>query len=108
MNAGDEKPAAGTIRVPIEWELELHTYSPRDLGVILPEYIRECRERGILEVRIVHGKGTGALGRAVHAILGKMHGVESFRLAGSATMGEWGATLARLKPLKEEGQKDGA
>ncbi len=102
MSDENEGTAGGSVQVPIEWELDLHAYNPKELGIILPEYIRECRERGILEVRIVHGKGTGVLAKAVHALLSKLPGVESFRLAGFPAMGEWGATVARLKPMDKE------
>ena len=48
----------------------------------MPDYIVECRQRGILQVRIIHGKGTGALRRTVHATLKRLPEVESFELAG--------------------------
>ena len=57
------------IEVPIDGTLDLHMFSPRDVKDLVPDYLAECRERGILQVRIVHGKGTGALRRTVHAIL---------------------------------------
>ena len=59
--------------------------------------LEACRRRGILEVRVVHGKGTGALRETVHAILERLPGVASFRLAGE-DRGSWGATLVVLEP----------
>ena len=47
--------------------------------------------------RIVHGKGTGALCRQVHAVLARLPEVRSFALAGEAG-GGWGATLVTLRP----------
>lgn len=85
------------IELPIDGTLDLHTFHPRDVKALLPEYLRACRERGILEVRIVHGKGTGAMRETVHALLGRLTEVESFRLAGEDA-GSWGATLVRLRP----------
>lgn len=82
---------------PIDGTLDLHTFQPRELGDLIPEYLAQCRQRGILQVRIVHGKGTGALRQCVHAILGRLPAVESFRLAGE-DRGGWGATLVELKP----------
>jgi DNA-nicking Smr family endonuclease len=51
----------------------------------------------VLEVRIIHGKGTGALRRTVHALLGSSTGVESFHSADEFS-GGWGATWVRLRP----------
>ena len=64
---------------------------------LLPEYLAECRALGILEVRVVHGKGTGALQRTVHALLPRIPFVKSFRLA-PPSLGHWGATLVTLEP----------
>ena len=94
--AGDDN-TGGPIEVPIDGTLDLHTFHPRDVKTLVPEYLSECRAKGILEVRIVHGKGTGALRETVHAVLGKLPEVESFRLAGE-DRGSWGATLVVLKP----------
>ncbi|HQG46977.1 MAG TPA: Smr/MutS family protein, partial [bacterium] len=49
------------IPIPIEGALDLHTFAPREVKELVPEYLTACREQGILEVRIIHGKGTGAL-----------------------------------------------
>jgi len=87
------------LEMPIDGVLDLHTFRPGEVKDLLPDYIAACRERGILEIRVVHGKGTGALRRTVHAILSRLPEVVSFRLAGEDA-GSWGATLAELKPLK--------
>jgi dsDNA-specific endonuclease/ATPase MutS2 len=62
---------------------------------LVHEYLAVCREKGILSVRIIHGKGTGALRRTVHAVLSGIPFVASFRLAGEDG-GGWGATLVEL------------
>jgi len=80
--------------IPIDGTLDLHTFDPREVGELVPHYLSLCRERGILDVRIIHGKGTGALRERVHALLRKLPDVESFALAGDA--GGWGATVVRL------------
>lgn len=85
------------VEFPIDGTLDLHTFSPREVKNLVPEYLDACRERGILEVRIVHGKGTGALRETVHSILGKLPGIRSFQLAGE-DRGSWGATLVVLEP----------
>lgn len=93
----EESPGPGEVAFPIDGTLDLHTFRPSDLGSLLPEWLGECRARGILEVRIVHGKGTGALRRSVEALLARDPGVLSFRPAGEEA-GGWGATLATLRP----------
>ena len=81
---------------PIDGTLDLHTFRPRDVGTLVPDYLEACRERGLFQVRIVHGKGTGVLRERVHGILSRLPEVESFRLAGVGG-GGWGATLVVLK-----------
>ena len=92
------------LSIPIDGTLDLHTFDPRDLKGLLPEYLAECRARGILEVRVIHGKGTGALQRTVHALLPRIPFVKSFRLAPPA-LGHWGATLVVLEPGEAEGAR---
>ena len=84
------------IEVPIDGTLDLHTFRPADVGDLVPDYLAACREKGILHVRIVHGKGTGALRRSVHAVLERLDAVASFELAGTGG-GGWGATLVTLR-----------
>jgi DNA-nicking Smr family endonuclease len=86
------------IELPIDGVLDLHTFNPRELKGLIPEYLAVCREKGIREVRIVHGKGTGALRETVQAILKKLPEVASYRLAGPEG-GGWGATLVVLRPI---------
>ena len=81
--------------LPIDGVLDLHAFQPRDVNSLVPEYLEACRERGILDVRLIHGKGIGALRETVHAILRKLDYVESFGLAGDAS--GWGATIVRLR-----------
>jgi len=78
-------------------ELDLHTFLPRECADVVEEYVRAAQEAGFALVRIVHGKGTGALRRIVHAVLERHPAVRSYRLAGG-DRGSWGATLVELVP----------
>lgn len=89
------------VPMPIDGVLDLHTFQPRDVKYLVPDYIEECRKRGILEVRIVHGKGTGVLRRTVHAILERLPEVAEYHLGGHGS-GSWGATLVTLHPKEDE------
>jgi DNA-nicking Smr family endonuclease len=91
----DEEP----VELPIDGVLDLHTFNPKQIKDLVPEYIAVCRERGILQVRIIHGKGIGNLRRTVHAILAKHPEVISFTLD-HPEYGGWGATLVRLRPMR--------
>ncbi|MEM9160645.1 MAG: Smr/MutS family protein [Verrucomicrobiota bacterium] len=88
----DEDP----IEIPINGELDLHTFRPSDVKYLLQDYFEACLEKGITSVRVIHGKGTGTLRETVHAQLRKNPMVKSFELGGMGS-GGWGATLVELK-----------
>lgn len=84
------------IHIPIDGILDLHMFSPGDAGSVVEEYLSVCHEKGILNVRIIHGKGKGVMRRTVHALLERHPLVLDFRLDSGSS--GWGATLVRLKP----------
>lgn len=90
------KESEDPIELPIDGTLDLHTFKPTEVKLLIPEYLEECRKLGIFQVRIIHGKGTGSLRRTVHALLERLDAVASFRLADEAS-GSWGATLVCLR-----------
>jgi len=85
------------VRIPITGELDLHAFRPAEVPGLIEEYLREARRGGLTGVRIIHGKGTGALRETVRSQLRRSPHVHSFR-QGDETSGGWGATLVRLKP----------
>lgn len=86
------------VELPITGELDLHTFSPKEVKDLVPDYLAECRQRGILQVRIIHGKGKGILRKTVHTILERLPEVARYELGGHGA-GSWGATLVTLLPL---------
>ncbi|WP_221032311.1 Smr/MutS family protein [Actomonas aquatica] len=92
-----DAPDDAPVEMPITGELDLHTFRPSDLGDLIPAYLEAAQAKGLREVRIVHGKGTGTLRTTVHTLLDRLpHLVAGYRL-GNETTGSWGATLVTLR-----------
>jgi DNA-nicking Smr family endonuclease len=85
-----------SIRIPIDGVLDLHAFRAEEVKRLVPDYLEECRREGISHVRIIHGKGTGALRRTVLSLLEKNPHVASFKTA-DLSGGGWGATEVILK-----------
>lgn len=83
-----------THRVPIDAEIDLHTFAPRDIASVVEEYINAAHEAGLREVRVIHGRGKGVQRGIVQQAL-ERHPlvVEFFDDAAS----HLGATIAILK-----------
>ncbi len=92
----EQKVDENVIELPIDGTLDLHTFHPKDVKQLVADYIEECLQNGIFNVRIIHGKGTGTLRRIVHSVLNSHPDVSSYKLAGEDG-GSWGATIATLK-----------
>lgn len=101
MRKTGEDGCEHAMELPIDGVLDLHTFKPGDVKDLLPEYFSACRKKGIFEIRVVHGKGTGALRKTVHSLLEKMPEVASFRTA-SEDAGGWGATLVQLNRKQDK------
>ncbi len=63
---------------------------------IVDKYLDDCYIAKLSSIRIVHGKGTGALRNGIHKFLKNHKLVESFRL-GTFGEGEMGVTIVTLK-----------
>lgn len=92
------------IQLPIDGVLDLHTFQPREVKDLVTDYLAECRARGILRLRIIHGKGIGHLRRTVHALLAQHPDVAEFHLA-NEHFGGWGATIVHLRPAPPREEK---
>ena len=89
---GEEPP----VILPIEDSLDLHTFSPRDIPDLVQDYLEACVRRGLREVRLIHGRGTGTQRRIVQSVLAKHPLVLAFADA-PPERGGWGATIVRLR-----------
>jgi DNA-nicking Smr family endonuclease len=84
------------VELPIDGVLDLHAFRPEDAADLVHDYLDECVRRGIVAIRIIHGKGKGTLRRTVHAALDRREDVLEYKLA-PAERGGWGATLVTLR-----------
>jgi DNA-nicking Smr family endonuclease len=80
-------------RVPIEGELDLHAFAPRDIASVVEEYVTAAAAQGIREVRLVHGRGRGVQRGIVQAALERHPNVLEFWDDPASHLG---ATFARL------------
>jgi dsDNA-specific endonuclease/ATPase MutS2 len=81
------------VRVPIDNEIDLHAFAPRDIPSVVEEYVNEAHAAGLREVRLVHGRGRGVQRGIVQQVLDRHPLVESFA---DDTAAHLGATLVRL------------
>ena len=91
-NLDEEAP----IKIPIDGILDLHTFAPREVKDLIDDYLLECLEAGLSDIRIIHGKGKGILRDRVYSILKRHSLVESY-IQAPPEAGGWGAVLVKLK-----------
>ncbi len=65
--------------VPIEDFIDLHTFQPREIRIVIEEYLYQAIKRGFREVRLIHGRGIGVQREIVHSMLKEHVAVISFR-----------------------------
>ena len=80
--------------VPIESELDLHTFAPGDVRSVVTEYVHAASAAGLREVRIVHGRGSGVQRGNVQATLERHPLVTAFWDAPGSHLG---ATIASIR-----------
>ena len=93
---GDGEGVSPPQPLPLDGILDLHQFPPSQARALVGDWLDASREAGLRDLRIIHGKGIGALRELVHAVLAARDDVASFGLATDAS--SWGATLVRMKP----------
>lgn len=81
-------------QLPIEDSIDLHTFQPREIAIVVEEYLYQAVQRGFSEVRIIHGRGIGVQREIVRSILEKHPSVTGFKDAPDR-----GSTYVTLKDL---------
>src|SRR5262245_1180467 len=88
----DDLPAV----VAVEDSLDLHGVPPREVAELVDAFLDNACLQGRRQVRIVHGKGIGAMRRTVRDRLARHPGVLAF--ADAPPPSGWGATVVELAP----------
>jgi len=83
------------VHLPIEREIDLHAFAPRDIPSVVSEYVEAAAAAGYEEVRVVHGRGRGVQRGIVQAALDRHPKVIEFWDDPASHLG---ATIARLRP----------
>lgn len=86
------------VEVPLEDQIDLHTFRPAETASVVEEYLAAAHARGFPAVRIVHGRGIGVQREIVRKVLARSPLVVSF--SDDPGAGGWGATVATLKEGK--------
>jgi DNA-nicking Smr family endonuclease len=66
------------VLLPIEGEIDLHSFRPKDIPSLVDEYLRAAHDKGLRRVRIVHGRGKGVQRGIVQQALDRHPLVDAF------------------------------
>jgi dsDNA-specific endonuclease/ATPase MutS2 len=89
--------------VPIEDVLDLHPFQPREILDVVDAYLDAAIERGLAEIRLVHGRGKGVQRARIQRMLQGDRRVRGWQDAPPAR-GGWGATLVWLDLERVRGE----
>ncbi len=92
----DDPPFDDFVVLPPQDFIDLHPFQPRDIPSVVEEFLQQCIEAELFEIRLIHGRGVGVQRNIVRSILAKHPKVISFHDA-PAEAGGWGATVVVLK-----------
>jgi DNA-nicking Smr family endonuclease len=82
------------VRLPIDGTLDLHAFRPQDVKDVVLDYLEAAHAAGLREVRLIHGRGTGAQRALVQAVLASHDLVADYWDAPESHLG---ATVVKLK-----------
>lgn len=92
----DDGPDGAPQPLELDGVLDLHMFPPAQARALVDDWLDASRQAGLRDLRIIHGKGIGAMRELVHAALAARADVEWYGLAPDAS--SWGATVVRMKP----------
>jgi len=81
------------LELPVEPELDLHAFAPKDIPSVVEEYVTAAHARGLRTLRLVHGRGRGVQRGIVQQALDRHPLVAEFW---DDTTAHLGATWCRL------------
>ena len=90
------------VEIPITGVLDLHSFAPRDIKLAVEAYLEEAQRKGLIALRIIHGRGVGLQRETVRKVLARTPWVLSFGDA-PAEAGGWGATIVTLRAADSSG-----
>ena len=91
-----DPPFDEPVVLPLQDSIDLHPFAPKDIPSGVAEYLEQCIQAGLSEVRIIHGRGVGVQRNIVRSLLERHPEVDSFQDA-PPEAGGWGATRVVLR-----------
>jgi dsDNA-specific endonuclease/ATPase MutS2 len=93
------------VALEITDHIDLHGFRPRDVPSVVESYLEAARAKGMLTVRLIHGRGVGVQRARVQSLLTRLPYVVDFAQA-PTYLGGWGATVVELLPMTDEERND--
>jgi len=98
--ADDNSPFPEPVVIEITDVFDLHTIPPRQVKIVLQEYLYQAHQKGFPVVRIIHGRGIGVQREIVRSLLSTTTFVQGWSDA-PPEAGGVGATIVRLRANTE-------
>jgi dsDNA-specific endonuclease/ATPase MutS2 len=95
MDEQDNIPFPEPVVIEITDVFDLHTIPPREVKLVVEEYLYQARIKGLPVVRIIHGKGIGVQREIVRGVLARTSFVHDW-IDAPPEAGGPGATIVRL------------
>lgn len=95
-DSSEDAERAAPVVVPIADVIDLHSFLPQEVAAVVRGYLDAAYEKGLRQLRIIHGRGAGVQRQTVRTLLGRDPRVVEYGDA-PAEAGGWGATLVRLR-----------